>query len=164
MSYSKLRRTVSFVALTCSLLLLTQCGDCNFPGGGGNNTNSETGKAGVSLWFSKAFDETGDDVGGAKMQSTATLHWVGNRVVNGQQLDAVGDSFIADSSHLDFLTDPWEANQIVSNLNPGDWKLSVTVSGQLFECPDLMKLLADTNNKVTFLIDQRSGQFSGCTQ
>jgi hypothetical protein len=86
-------------------------------------------KVAFVLEYNNAFDQTGDDVGGAKKMVDVPIVWTGTRVLEGGGQPEDGDTFTKNQTWNGFATDPWKTSTIVTNLNPGNWNLSVIVSG-----------------------------------
>jgi hypothetical protein len=153
MSQSKLRFVISLVAFTSTAFLLVGCGDWGgfSPGGQGS----------FNLYYSNKFDQTGDDVGGAQPPVDVSVVWDGSRLV-GSGSTGAGDTFNQNTTWTGVATDPWSTNTIVTNLNPGSWKLSVTVNGLLMACKqEGFELVAGTTVVVVFDVNEEN-VFTGC--
>src|SRR5690349_3241792 len=123
MSQSKLRFATPLVAFTGAAFLLAGC----TIGTWGSGTSPPSGKQGsFFLEFNNAFDQPGDDVGGAKTQVDVPVVWAGSRQLGPEEQQAAGDIINISSTWHGFATDPWYTTTIAPNLNPGNWNLSVT--------------------------------------
>jgi hypothetical protein len=160
MSQSKLRLAITLFVFTGTAVLLASC---NL--GTGTGGNQPSGNHGAFfLEYNNTFDQPGDDVGGAKTPVDVPVVWAGSRDVgSGEQGQGAGDAFNMNSTWHGFATDPWHTTTIVPNLNPGNWKLSVTVNGQPMSCGSAIALAAGSQVNVTFQVDKESGVFTGCT-
>lgn len=154
-------RTDRTITLLVTATAVTALGGCFLgTGGGGGGKEPEQPKTGLDLTFDNAYDQLGDDVGGAKQMETIPLVWEGTRA-GGE--GGPGDAFHVDDSTFTYATDPWSKSTLVPNLTPGSWSLAVTVNGATYACPDAIDLPDGTLVNVTFTIDKTSGTFAGCT-
>jgi hypothetical protein len=129
-------------------------------GTGSPGSKPPADKTAVFLSYNNAFDQPGDDTGGAKVEVDIPLTWTGTR--SGGE-GAPGDSFTQNTTWHGFATDPWNTSTVITNLDPGTWNLSVTVNGQPFNCASPFNLTAGVQHSVAFQIDKVTGQFAGCT-
>jgi hypothetical protein len=128
-----------------------------------NNNNTRGDKAAVTLVYNHAHDQPGDDVGGAPPPVDVPLLWEGHVVDSGEALSGPGYSFSQSATWNGYATEPWSTSAIITNLNPGDWQLSLTVNGLTHACQSLIPLGGVNGlDTVTFQIDPDSGLFAGC--
>ncbi len=163
MSLSGLRFAISLIAFTGAAFLLVGCD----LGWGSSNSSSNSGSSGnrgaFFLEYNNAFDQPGDDVGGAKTEVDIPIVWVGSRQLGTEEQQTAGDTFTINSTWHGFATDPWYTTIAVPNLNPGNWILSVTVNGQPMSCGAVIALAPGSQVSVTFQVSKESGIFTGCT-
>ena len=134
---------------------------------GSNEQNpppSSENRGSFNLFYAYAYDQTGDNVGGAQTESTISLIWAGERQLSSGEIAEANDTFNTNTNWTGISTNPWETSTIVPNLKPGNWNLSVNVNGQALSCQSPITLAADNTVKVTFLVSSENGVFTGCEQ
>jgi hypothetical protein len=149
---------IRLVALTCIAFLVAACFDLRPP----SDTPPSSGNQGSFLLeFNTKFDPTSDDVGAAKTQVDVLIVWAGSRQLGSEESPAAGDTFTIKSTWHGYATDPWSKSELVTNLKPGNWNLSVNVDGKLMTCQSAIGLASDSTVSVTFGVDE-ANKFIGC--
>jgi hypothetical protein len=159
MSKPYLRSALTLASLTTAGFIFAGCFGGSIP----SQPSGSSGQTGsFILQYYNNYDQTGDDVGGAKTPTDVSIIWSGSRKLY-ESSPSSGDTFGISSTWHGYATDPWNTNTLAGNLNAGDWQLSVNVNGADMMCQSAISLPSGKTVIVTFDIDKTSGLFSGCT-